>query len=443
MTNRVCRNGTPLDARFDTVASAARRAGYAPTLFGYTDTAVDPRGRAPSDPALTTYEGVLPGFDVRQALPEDDRPWLTWLKRQGVDVSDPDRIHRPADPAAPEVSALPPAYDAGQTQTAFLADAFVDWVAKQDGARPWFAHVSFLRPHPPFIVPEPYASMYQGVDGPGFAGVGDAEAADPHPLVAFTRDRLAKGDFIPGAAGRPDDWSDVERRTIRAIYWGMMSEVDAQLGRMFDALEAAGAWENTVVVFTSDHAELMGDHDLFGKGGFYDGAYHIPLVVRTPDGVRGAVVDAFTEAVDVFPTLAGLIGATPETHPDGRSLQPFLRGETPADWRDHVFWEFDFRDVAGQAAELAFGLAPRQCNLAVLRDHAMKYVHFAGLPPLLFDLRNDPAETRNLADEPRYRNLRLAFAERLLAHRAVHLDQTLALTTFTDRGPVSEPPWPA
>jgi len=443
MTNRVCRNGTPLDDRFDTVAKAARRAGYVPTLFGYTDTGPDPRGRAPRDPALTSYEGVLPGFDVRQALPEDDRPWLSWLAHRGVDVSDPARIHRPTDELAPAVSTRPPAYGADQTQTAFLADAFLDWLTEQERASPWFAHISFLRPHPPFIVPEPYASLYEGVEAPDPVGLGSAQAeADLHPLVAFTLDRLAKSDFIPGAAGLARDWSDEERRTIRQIYWGMISEVDAQLGRVFDAIKESGAWDNTVIVFTSDHAELMGDHHLFGKGGFFDGGYHVPLVVRLPGGADGAVVEAFTEAADIFPTIADLIGAVPANAPDGRSLRPFLEGRRPIAWRDHVFWEFDFRDVAGRAAEIRFGLPSRSCNLAVIRDAATKYVHFAGLPPLLFDLEADPGETRNLAQEPAWRERRLELAEFLLAHRAAHLDQTLALTALTERGPVSELPWP-
>lgn len=444
MTNRVCRNGTPLHDRFDTVAKAARRAGYEPTLFGYTDTTLDPGSRASADPALTTYESVLPGLTVRQGLPEDDKPWLSWLKGQGVDVSDPARIHRPVDRSAPEVSAAPPLYTADQTQTTFLANAFIDWLGEQEGGRPWFAHVSFLRPHPPFIVPEPYASMYDPADGPGFKEAATlAEDASAHPFLEFLYERQEKADFIPGADGLVVDWSEAERRIVRAIYWGMISEVDAQLGRVFSALQAAGAWDDTVVIFTSDHAELMGDHRLFGKGGFHDGGYHIPLVARMPGGARGVSVEAFTEASDIFPTLVDLMGVTAETVPDGCRLTRFLEGRPPAlaDWRDHVFFEFDFRDVAGRAAEIHFKLPSRLCNLAVIRDERFKYVHFAGLPALLFDLEEDPGELRNLAYDPAYRDQSLAYAERLLAHRAAHLDQTLALTTVTPVGLVSAEPW--
>ncbi|TIR43728.1 MAG: phosphonate monoester hydrolase, partial [Mesorhizobium sp.] len=109
---------------------------------------------------------------------------------------------------------------------------------------------------------------------------------------------------------------------IRALYYGMISELDAQLGRIWEALKAAGSWDDTVVVLTSDHAEMMGDHFMLGKGGFFDASYHIPLIVRDPRRTEaaGASIDRFTEAVDVFPTLLDLIGAAPEPHLDGRSL---------------------------------------------------------------------------------------------------------------------------
>jgi arylsulfatase A-like enzyme len=138
-----------------------------------------------------------------------------------------------------------------------------------------------------------------------------------------------------------------------------------------------------------------------------------------------------------MPTLAQRLGQTPLNHQDGRSLLPFLSGGEPAGWRDAAFWEFDFRDIAGQEAEAHFGLDSRQCNLAVLRDERFKYVHFAGLPPLLFDLGEDPDEMCDRSGDPSLTAVRLDFAERLLSLRATHLDQTLAGTMLTEAGPVS------
>lgn len=437
--NRVCTNGTPLDDRFDNVARAARRAGYDPTLFGYSDTSADPRVRPPADPALTTYEGVLPGFTVRQSLPEHEKPWLSWLKSRGRDVPASPAVHRPADPSAPEVSPAPPVYDADETQTAFLANEFIRWLGEQDRGRPWFAHVSLLRPHPPFIVPAPYNTMYDPAAVPRSAGPQDpGVAARLHPWMAYLLGKARKSSFLPGASGLLADWSEAERLAIKSIYLGMITEVDAQIGRIAGALADSGVLDDTLVIVTSDHAELMGDHCCFGKGGFLDGGYHIPLVVRPPKGrfARGAVIDRFTEAADLFPTLSEMMGVEPAHVPDGRSLLPFLKGAEPAGWRDHAFWEFDFRDMEAGSSQAHFGLPASLLNLSVIRTDAAKYVHFAALPPLLFDLEKDPGETVDRSGDPACRDLRLELAERLLTHRARHLDQTLAAFALTDAGAV-------
>lgn len=435
MNHRVCRNGSPLDRRFDNVALAARRAGYDPTLFGYTDTAPDPRGMDAADPHLRSYEGVLPGFSVRQLLPEHERPWLSWLRARGNAAATSRDIHRPADAEPGQITREPPQYAAEETQSAFLAGELIRWMDEQED--PWFAHVSFLRPHPPFVVPEPYNRLYAAEGAEAFrrAETRDAEMA-LHPYLAFDLPRQSQASFLHGAQGPVCDWTSAEIAEIRAIYHGMITETDAQLGRIFDALRQKGLWENTVIVFTSDHAEMAGDHWSFGKGGFFDGSYHIPLVIRHPlakEG-QGQRVTHFTSAADVFPTLAALSGVLPQNGIDGQSLLPFLEGRTPERWRDSVFWEFDFRDVEQGAAERHFGLRPQECNLAVLRSQSFKYVHFNRLPPLLFDLERDPAETRNVADDPAYASVRLRMAESLLSIRASHLDQTLALMTLTERG---------
>ncbi|MDK4733320.1 alkaline phosphatase family protein [Rhizobium sp. CNPSo 3490] len=440
MNHRVCRNGSPLDARFDNLALAARRAGYDATLFGYTDTAPDPRGMDAADPHLTTYEGVLPGFTARQLLPEHERQWLSWLRSRSHANAVSRDIHIPVGTRAGEISDAAPAYSSDETQTAFLAGEFIRWMGEQD--RPWFAHVSFLRPHPPFSVPAPFNRMYKPDDGPAFARAENREAEqEAHPYLAYAMPLTDKGSFIHGAQGPLSAWSSEDFAAIRAIYYGMISEVDAQLGRIWQALKDAGAWENTLVVFTSDHAEMAGDHWTLGKGGFFDGSYHIPLIIRDPaNAAAGRIVDDFTSAVDIFPTLCVRLGIEPKNGLDGRSLMPFVTGEAVEGWRDAIFWEFDFRDIAKGEAERHFGLGPNQCNLAVIRDDRFKYVHFAALPPLLFDLCNDPMELDDVATDPAYAAIRLEYAEKLLSLRARHLDQTLAYTELTEKGPVTHRP---
>jgi arylsulfatase A-like enzyme len=444
MNNRVCRNGTPLDARHGNIALSARAAGYDPTLFGYTDVSLDPRELAAGDPRLRSYEGVLPGFTARQPLPEHQKQWLSWLRAQGVDTgAGYPQIHRPASRQAKaqgDVTSAPPVYSKDQTPTAFLAGEFIRWLGEQEQDAPWFAHISFISPHPPFIVPEPYNTMYDPADGPAFRRATDWQAeAGNHPYLAYNLARQKRTKFAPGVEGKVAEWNDENFRRIRAIYYGMISEVDAQLGRLWQALKASGAWDDTVIVLTSDHAEMMGDHFMLGKGGFFDASYHIPLIIRDPGRRKtaGSLVDCFTEAVDVFPTLLDLTGATPKPHLDGRSLAPWLDGDVPTGWRDAAHWEFDFRSITEGEAERHFGIGSRECNLAVIRTEDFKYVHFGGgLPPLLFDLKKDPQELRNLADDPAYLPVRLDFAEKMLGWRARHLDQSLALAELTEHGVV-------
>src|SRR5262245_37854639 len=144
MTNRVCRNGTPLDARHGNIALYARRLGYEPTLFGYTDTALDPRRLNARDPQLTSYEGVLPGFTARQLLPEHQKQWLSWLAARGIDVkAGSPEIHRPVG-SGKVVTSAPPIYSKDETPAAFIAGEFIRWLSEQDA--PWFAHLSFISP---------------------------------------------------------------------------------------------------------------------------------------------------------------------------------------------------------------------------------------------------------------------------------------------------------
>jgi arylsulfatase A-like enzyme len=139
-----------------------------------------------------------------------------------------------------------------------------------------------------------------------------------------------------------------------------------------------------------------------------------------------------------MPTLLdSLGGAVPQTC-DGRSLRPFVvEGRTPAGWRQAAMFEFDFRDVVKQGAERHLGLAPDECTLAVLRGQRWKYVHCAGLPPLLFDLEADPQENRNLSGDPAFAAIERDCAQALLTKRLLHAERTWTNTLLADGGPHS------
>lgn len=467
MNNRVCVNGTPLDHRHDTLALALRRQGYDPVLFGYTDQGLDPRTAHPADPRLTTYEGVLPGFTPRLVVPEHEGPWMSWLSEHGYDTQGKawPLLHYPEGGPVDPPQTTPPVYSAAHTQTAYVVDEYLTWLQELSGtgvsdANPWCAHISLLRPHPPFVVPAPWNTLYAPGD------VDDMMKETPwqhsaaaHPFVHYMLERVQKSGFLPGVSGLARDWDESARRIITAIYYGMIGEVDDQLGRLFNALKMSGQWDNTLIVFTSDHGEMLGDHHLYGKMGFYDASYHVPLIIKphrtvsSQDALAGddtgpadalaaealaakaLTVNHFTEAVDVMPTLLDLTGGAVPPQLDGLSLKPwFVPGNTPPTWREAAHWEYDFRNVATGEAESHFHLSSQRCNLSVIRTNDYKYVHFNGQNPLLFHVREDPHEHINEADNPAYRAVRLQLAEQLLDWRATHLDQSLSLSSLTAEG---------
>lgn len=401
MNHRVVGNGTPLDRRFDNIAWAARRAGYQPTLFGYTDQSIDPRETTgPGDPRLLTYEEILPGFDVGVRLAEGDpAPWMDWLRDLGHQI--------PANPHA--VLEGEPGRPAEHSMSAFLTDGLLDWLDRQD--RPWFAHLSQLRPHPPYAAAGQFSTLYDPDDMPA-------------PIAASAlRHRLHDGLMRHPQMRAPDDPAAI--RALRAQYYGMISEADDQLGRVWAALEARGEWDDTFIIVTADHGEQLGDHGLLQKGGFFEQSYHILGLARDPQpgGARGAVVERFTENIDIFPTLCEAMGIAVPDQCDGLPLTPFLKGEAPPWWRDAAHWEWDWRSslITDGPTDWPWDRRLERQNLAVRRDETGAYVHFGDGSWLAFDLGEDSKWRTPETDPARI----LQQAQALLTWRARHLDRTL------------------
>lgn len=368
MNHRVVGNGTPLDDRFDNLARLARRAGHDPTVFGYTDQAIDPRTAVgPDDRRLLTYEGVLPGFSVGLDLSRDHRPWLVHLERRGHSTS------------AGTMRMLATEHERHEDDSvsAFLTDRFLEWLDRREGA--WFAHLSYLRPHPPYSAAGAWSRMYSPDD------VGEAmpPARERHrlhdALLALPQTAAPSG---PG-----------EMAALRAQYFGMISEVDAQLGRVREALRQRGMDRDTVIVVTSDHGEMLGDHGLVEKVGYWEQSYRIPCIVFDPRaGAGGRVVRDFTESVDILPTLAEIMGAEPPAQCDGLSLGHHLAGREPPWWREATTWEYDWRHlhigIGGDG--WPWDRRAARSTLAVRRSDTHAYVQFGDGDRLCFDLAEDP-----------------------------------------------------
>ena len=417
MTNRVVANGTPLDARFDNVALAACRAGYVPRLFGYTDAGVDPRTVTdPHDLRLSAWEGVLPGFDEGLHLDGAHVAWLAELARLGYDAGTADEMLETEDRRP-----------AGHSVTTFLTDVFVDRLrtgALAPRGEPWFAHLSYLRPHPPYVAAGEFASLYEPTDCPPALPIPDR----PHRLHT----QLLASPLVAA----PRDAEAIAR--LRAQYYGNVSHVDAQLGRVFGALRTAGEWDDTVVVITADHGEQLGDQGLVEKCGFYEASYHVIGMVRWPGAPGGIVVDEFTENVDVFPTLCDAMGIDVPAQCDGLPLTPFVFGERPPHWRTAAHYQWDWRYVFIGRDEPAWPWDRRldDKQLTVRRSRDRAYLHLGDGSWRCFDLTADPTWQTEVTDAA----IVLAEAHAMLDWRSRHTDRTLTGMLLVDGGIGRRPP---
>lgn len=417
-------NGTPLDERFTNWARELRSAGYDPVLFGYTHTAPDPRGKPVDDPRLWNEEGILPGIRPIVGMGTLCPEWRAFLTDHGYVIPDQQaatygaKAEDHAGPQAPRALR----YLAQHSDTRFLTDSAVSYI-RENKAHPWCVHLSLRAPHPPWVAPAPYHQRY-------------ALDSLPAPVSHETVEREQWGHpWIAEHLNSPRNrrHGDVRRhQMLQASYYGLMSEVDDNMGRLVEWLKAEGQWDQTLLIFTSDHGEQMGDHWMYGKAGYFDQSYHIPLIIKGP-GLCVGRSELFTEHVDLTPTILELFGVPIPRQCDGHSLGPHLRGGVASDWRDAVHFEFDFRH---SEAESTLGLPMESACLGVIRDERYKYVHFADLPELLFDLASDPGELENIAEENP--DLVARYAKRLLSWRMKTTDKTLSHMRITaDQGLVT------
>ena len=279
--------------------------------------------------------------------------------------------------------AAPARVPAELSETAYMTDRAMDCIAAQTA--PWCVHLSYIKPHWPYVAPAPYHAMYGAADVvPPLRR--PSELDDPHPVYAAYARREESRSFS----------RDEVRATVIPVYMGMISQIDDEIGRLMTFLEERGELDRTMIVFTSDHGDYLGDHWLGDKELFHRQSTRVPLIVVDPspaaDAARGTVSDAFVEAIDLVPTFMDWLGGTVPDHIlEGRSLVPLLRdgGVPPGGWRDAVFSELDY-SFRQQRRDL--GLAPRAARAYAVRTREWNYIHYEGFPPQLFDLTDDPDE---------------------------------------------------
>lgn len=438
MNHRSIRNGTPLAHDTPNLATELRKAGYDPLLFGYTDTSQDPRAWPEGHPALTTYEYPMNGFrEVVEMRLEESHPWRAHLLAKGYPAQDYAKVYIPAGPKGQAPSLGDPAlYAAEDSDTAFLTDRFLDHMSTVE-QRPWCAHLTYIRPHPPLVAPAPYHTRVDPASLPLPARLDTA--ADEHRLHPFMAPAQAHAPIDRMVDGFPDlQPTDENVQQLRATYLGLAAEVDHHIGRVLEFLKTSGQYDNTLIVLTADHGEMLGDHHMWGKLGVFDAAFHTPLIIRMPGNAAqaGRQVEAITESIDIAPTILDWAGLVPPNAMDGRSLLPWLTGAAAPGWRRHSYSEIDLTEpLTPTAFEQHLGITPADGGVAILREERFTLVEFAAdLPPILFDKAAE-GEFANVADDPAHSTDLARLTRTMLRHRMRHADQTLALTTITPEGP--------
>ena len=253
--------------------------------------------------------------------------------------------------------------------------------------KPWFAWVSFSRPHSPLTPSEPFASMYPP----------DSLTLPPSAAPNIIKSQPHRIREVPRTHQAPEE-GDVE--TMLAAYLGLVSQVDYGIGLILDELEKQGILEETVIVFTSDHGDYAGEHGLWSKmGGISSRAItRIPMIIRYPEHIQPAVSENMVEAIDLFPTLCELSQIPIPDHVQGKSFMPMFEDSTH-NLRDTAFTENVYRKA--------------------IASSEWRYIANTGeQPDELYNMVDDPWEINNLIDQPDYQDVVHTLLRKLLKRTA-------------------------
>jgi len=259
----------------------------------------------------------------------------------------------------------------------------VDWLNNIDSDQPWHLFVSFGGPHDPFDPPTEFADRYRN-------------ARTPDPIAANLE---GKPQNIHGIYRKHEREFTDDSLAIRSRqqYAALIELIDVQVGRLMNTLEARGMLDNTIIMFTSDHGEMLGDHGLWRKRVFYESSLRVPLIAAGPGVAQGRSTDALIEMSDINPTICELAGLPAQPNIDARSFVGVLQGQT--DHRESIVSQIDLRDCI------------RTATHKLIRTHGQLE---------LYDLKNDPTEQVNIADQDKamVEELNIALLQRHLSLQA-------------------------
>jgi len=419
-------NGVPLRIGEPTLGDHLRELGMRAALVGKTHMAADWEGMLRLGVSPRSLPGVLAvqcGFEpyerddgLHPGTAILDSEYATYLRRHGFDAANPweqwansteDEDGRVLSGWFLSHADRPARIPEEHSETAYFIRRAIDFMreAESDG-QPWCLHLSLIKPHWPYLAPAPYHKMF-GLEHVLPAARSDLERRTAHPLhAAFMEERVAH------AFAR----EDVRNRVIPA-YMGLIKQIDDRIGDLLRFLQERSLFENTMVVFTSDHGDYLGDHWLGEKQLFHEVSVRVPLIIYDPspeaDGVRGQANDALVELIDLAPTFLDYLGGDAKPHVlEGRTLVPLLHGEAAAPWRSVAVSEYDY---AFDRVRQRLGTPALASTLYMVTDGRWKYIRADGFRPMLFDHRTDPQELRDIGANADYAKVCDQFDSELFA----------------------------
>jgi len=416
-------NLTPLRLGERNIGDHLKPLGVRPILVGKTHIVADKEGmeRLGVDPdSIIGVHHSEAGFEVWERddgfhpdpLVRETLKYNTYLKERGYEGQNPwhwaaNSVDTPDGVRSGflnDIADHPARVSDEESETPYMTRRAMAFLEQDEDDRPWLMHLSYIKPHWPYIAPAPYHAIY-GANHVPAPMRRESELADPHPVLA---------ELQQGAIGKAFH-SDETRSKVIPAYMGLIKQCDDQLGRLLDHLEATGQMARTMIVLTSDHGDYLGDHWMGEKMFMHEASVKIPMIVYDPsaeaDGTRGTTCDALVESIDLAATFIEVAGGeVPTEWVEGRSLVPFLHGQPPADWRQVAISEYTYA-VTATAPKL--GVSDADARLFMAFDGRYKLIHFeGGLPAMLFDLREDPEEFTDLGRDPGHETER----QRLYGH---------------------------
>ncbi len=292
-------------------------------------------------------------------------------------------------------SSLPARIKEEHSETPYMTMRAKEFI-KETGNNPWCLHLSFIKPHWPYMAPRPYHQMY---DKESFIPVSrhNREKENPHPVYKMFMEEQVGLTFSEKGT----------REVVLPGYMGLIKQIDDHLGDLFEFLKDEGKFNETMIVFTSDHGDYLGDHWMGEKELFHDVSVKIPLIIFDPrkdaDKTRGSECDELIESIDLLPTFIEANGLEiPSSRLEGKSLMPLINGTQNTLFRREVFSEFDY-GIYSVREKLNINI--NDAKIFMIRDKKWKFVYFKGFEPQLFDLEEDPEEFFDLGKNNDYKDI--------------------------------------